>query len=164
MLVTTTTCPLCVTPSTLHPRLPPTMSRLTLLLLLILLPLAACAPPATPPPATTSGLLTPLSFNRSGGFAGFDDQIKITQDGNYTVTRRGAEPRKAQLTPAETTRLAALLSASRLFAADHHYETPGADQFIYTIVYNGHTVTAVDGAIPAELQPVLDHLVALIQP
>ena len=139
------------------------MPRLTLLLTLLTLLLAACAPPPASPPVKASGLLTPLSFNRSGGFAGFDDQIEIAQDGSYTVARRGAEPRKAQLTPDEITRLAALLAASGLFDADHQYETPGADQFVYTIVYNHHTVTAVDGAIPAQLQPVLDHLVALIQ-
>ena len=40
--------------------------------------------------------------------------------------------------------------------------SPGADQFVYTITYNGHMVTAIDGAIPEELAGVIDFLAALL--
>ncbi len=150
------------------------MKHLPLLILAgVLLLAAACAPirpPATPlasppptsPPPAPGALATPVLFSRTGGFAGFDDRVTIAADGSYTANRRGQAQTTGRLAPARLAGLAAVLAASGLFEADHRFETPGADQFVYTITYGGHTVVAVDGAIPAPLQPVIDELAALI--
>lgn len=139
-------------------------SLLVFVLLVGLMVAAACTslrPPSTPAPAAGS-LATPLLFTRTGGFAGFDDRVAVASDGAYTVNRRGQAAVSGQLAPAEQAALSAALAASGLFDADHRFETPGADQFAYTITYDGHTVVAVDGAIPEALQPLIDLLAALI--
>ena len=137
--------------------------RLSLSLGILALILSACRAPI--PVATTADeLLTPVSFVRSGGFAGLLDQIEIATDGTYTITHRDGSGQSGQLTASQSKVLAALLAESKLFDADHSFETPGADQFVYNITYNGHTVTAVDGAVPEALASVLDYLTALMQP
>ncbi len=136
---------------------------ISLLLVGLLLSVAACAAPRPPSTSAPAGSLsTPIVFTRTGGFAGFDDRVVVTSDGAYTVNRRGQAAISGQLTPAKQAALAAVLAASGLFEADHRFETPGADQFTYSITYNGHTVLAVDGAIPASVQPLIDLLAALI--
>ena len=131
------------------------------LLVGLLLVTAACAP-LRPPSPPAGALATPILSTRTGGFAGFDDRVAVASDGAYTVNRRGQTAVSGQLAPAKQAALAAALAASGLFDADHRFETPGADQFTYTIAYNGHTVVAVDGAIPAAVQPLIDLLAALI--
>lgn len=134
--------------------------RLSLAVLILLV--SACRPPAPPAAATENELLTPVSFVRSGGFAGLTDQIEIAVDGSYTISHNDGSSESGHLAPDRTQELASLLAQSQLFDSDHSFETPGADQFSYTVTYNGHTVTAVDGAIPDELAGVIDFLVALI--
>lgn len=124
--------------------------------------LAACRAPATPATASSDQLQTPVSFVRSGGFAGQTNQVQIEVDGSTIVTRNDGSTETSQLTPSQTQELASLLAGSGLFDADHSFETPGADQFVYTITYNGHMVTAMDGAIPEELAGVIDFLAALL--
>lgn len=137
------------------------MKCLRLSLAVLILLVSACRAPA-PPAATENELLTPVSFVRSGGFAGLTDQIEIAVDGAYTISHDDGSSESGHLAPDRTQELASLLAQSQLFDSDHSFETPGADQFVYTITYNGHTVTAVDGAIPDELAEVLDFLTALI--
>lgn len=138
-------------------------TRLSLCLLVLTLALSACRPAATPAAATDDALSTPVSFTRSGGFAGMTDQVEIGVDGAYTVTHNDGSSESGQLTPDQTKELAALLAQSGLFDADHSFTTPGADQFVYTISYNGHTVTTMDGAVPEELEGALDFLTTLIE-
>ncbi|MBX7235502.1 MAG: hypothetical protein K1X65_14040 [Caldilineales bacterium] len=131
-------------------------------LVVLSLLLAACRAPATPATSSSGQLLTPVSFVRSGGFAGQTNQVQIEVDGSTIVTRNDGSTETGQLTPSQTQELASLLAGSGLFDADHSFETPGADQFVYTITYNGHMVTAIDGAIPEELAGVIDFLAALL--
>ncbi len=134
--------------------------RLGLAVLILLV--SACRAPAAPTAAVENELLTPVSFVRSGGFAGLTDQIEIAVDGAYTISHNDGSSESGHLAPDRIQELASLLAQSQLFDSDHSFETPGADQFVYTITYNGHSVTAVDGAIPDELVEVLDFLTALI--
>lgn len=134
------------------------LTRLSLCLAILSLGLvlAACRGPAAPTAAASDQLSTPVTFARSGGIAGIRERIEVGVDGAYTITHNDGSAENGQLTPAQIQELASLLSASGLFDADHSFETPGADLFIYTITSNGHTVTAMDGAIPEELTGVID--------
>jgi hypothetical protein len=138
-------------------------ARLSLCLVILCLTLTACRTAVTPAAASRDQLQSPLRFVRSGGFAGLTDQLEIETEGATIVTHHDGSVETGQLTPAQAQELASLLAESGLFDADHRFETPGADQFVYTITYNGHMVTAMDGAIPEELVGVLDLLLALIQ-
>lgn len=136
-------------------------TRLFLCLVIVGLALSACRAAATPAVAADE-LASPVTFTRSGGFAGLTDQVEFDIDGAYTVTHNDGSSESGQLTTEQVEELASLLAQSGLFDADHSFETPGADQFAYTISYNGHTVTTVDGAIPEELAGVIDFLVAFL--
>lgn len=71
-------------------------------------PAASATPVPSAPPA---GQAFPLTINRRGGFAGFDDHAEIAADGSVTVTRRGQSPAKVTLPAATVEELARLVSS-----------------------------------------------------
>lgn len=133
-----------------------------LLLLSALILLSACTPPS-PEPAGGINDEPLVIFRRSGGIAGFDDRVEISAEGGYTVARRGAATTVGQLSADELAQLLAALDASDLFDADATHEAQGADLFIYAVTYNGHTLSAQDGAVPDPFYDILDLLEPLIQ-
>ncbi|MFK4087307.1 hypothetical protein ACI2LF_24580 [Kribbella sp. NPDC020789] len=71
------------------------------------------APATTPTPSTPSvtestpvGVGLPMTVTRTGGFAGFDDQVVVAADGVATVSSRGKETVRCKLDPTVLTPLA----------------------------------------------------------
>ena len=61
---------------------------------------SASRTPATSAAPVVDAALFPLEFSRSGGFAGFDDQVTVKEDGSMTITAKGKVVRTGKLDPA----------------------------------------------------------------
>ena len=109
---------------------------------LALLVLASCAAsqPAVAP--TASPLASALEYRRTGGLAGVDDRITVTREGLLEVRKRQGGRATAQLSPGDLKELASLLSGWRKLPS--RGDLVSADVFIYSITYDGVTVTAVE--------------------
>jgi hypothetical protein len=130
--------------------------RRTVSIILLLMLVAGCTmTPASP-------LL--IEYRRTGGIAGFDDQLTIFENGTATLTRRGGQEVRFILTDAELRNLSGLLQAAGFSDLDPEYPPaqPGADYFDYRITYQGKTVHAVDTGIPVRLEPVLRALNTIV--
>jgi hypothetical protein len=111
--------------------------------------------------ASTADAASPtlVSFNQSGGFAGIDRGLIVKRSGK--VVSDGLPLEKAQLTPAELTKLRTALVAARFPTLPGLYESdePIADGFVYRIAYGGHAVRIEQGASPPpRVQRVFDLL------
>ena len=103
-------------------------------------------------------------YSRTGGFAGFSDQIVVHQDGSATVTRK--ETVASVTIPDETMRqLRFSLERANFPLLGDTYPAPreGADYFTYTVTYAGMTVVTEDTGIPAALAPVIQILNGIIE-
>jgi hypothetical protein len=100
-----------------------------------------------------------IEYRRSGGFAGFDDQLVIKENGEATLTRR-ADRTEFALDSETVDRLQALLAEAKFSQLRREYlpSQQGSDLFEYVVTYNGHTVRTMDGAVPSSLQPILEAL------
>ena len=104
-----------------------------------------------------------VEYHRSGGFAGIDDHLVVYPDGRATLTRKGVQA-ESQLSSDDLSSLDSVFTAAGFTSLNRQYlPSGGADLIEYTITYQGHTVQAVDTAIPPELQPVLQVLDQLIE-
>jgi hypothetical protein len=92
-----------------------------------------------------------IHFERSGGFAG----LRLSQDLD-----------SADLSPDERSELDRLVEAAHFFdlPADVRAANPGADRFQYNLTVNQgpreHTVALDEAAIPENLRPLLNWLMA----
>ena len=127
--------------------------RIQILIAILLAAFVAVSCGPTPAPAFS------LEYRRSGGIAGFDDQLVIDPQGNATLTRRG-QTTQFVLEPETIAQLEIFLDQADFARLNAEYlpAQPGADLFEYTITYQDHTVRTADTAVPGALQPVLDAL------
>ena len=140
----------------------------------LLVPFAACGEPedrtgqrqtlqrarpgARPPSGTqVPALFSDVSFSRSGGLAGYDEQLVIAQEGAARLTT-GNRQTSADLTPNQVIELAILLEQSGLFDQDREFVSAGADLIGYSIGYSGVTICVDEEQVLAELRPALDWL------
>ena len=104
-----------------------------------------------------------VNYQRSGGFAGFNDRLMINDDGHCTLQRENSEW-EFNLPPDDLQHLCQLFQEADFFNLNSQYlpDDTGADFFEYTITYRisnkEHTVSTRDGAVPAALVPVLSEL------
>jgi hypothetical protein len=108
------------------------------------------APPPQPP---ATGPL--VQYNRMGGIAGFNDELVIQRDGTYRISRREVVVARGRLSGAELDRLRSVLEASHFSGIPAVSLRGGADLMTYVVAYQGRVVTAMDGAVPRALGPVL---------
>ncbi len=123
--------------------------------------LAACG--GDPP--IPRGTATPvIVLVRSGGIAGLTDRVSVDASGVATVVSdRGATPSTRTLTSSELATLRAALERSRIASLDRNYLDPrAADAYQFDVTYQGVTVTADEGVVPARLRPVVEQLTKLI--
>jgi hypothetical protein len=86
-----------------------------------------------------------IAFTWSGGFIGRDDRLDIRPDGAARLTTRTGAKR-FQLTAAQLAELRRRIGAADLAHVAPIKEPQGvADGFLYTIVYDGRTITWGDG-------------------
>ncbi len=104
-----------------------------------------------------------VEFTRTGGFAGFNDELTVYQDGSARVTRKEFS-REITLTADELLTIRQLLQNAAFGTLQPEYPpaAPGADYFTYTLTYEGKTVTAVDTGVPESLQPLIEALGTLV--
>lgn len=119
----------------------------------------SAAPSASRP--TSSGVL-PLDFARSGGLAGLDARLHITEGGGITVTNDGVTGKPRKLDPG---RLAEIKRALAEAAPPQPDTTATAvrclDGFQYWMRTPSWSITADDCAAHT---PAFDHAVALLLP
>ena len=110
-----------------------------------------------------------LEYERSGGIAGFQDHLTVYPDGRAVLNRRGEET-AFQLTSEQMESLKDRFAAAGFLSLSETYlpSDTCCDRFSYAIHYrdplNGgvHSVMAMDGSVPAELEPVLEALNGLL--
>jgi hypothetical protein len=128
----------------------------------------SAGPSASPAPSApgepTGGASRPtgdtlVSYVKQGGFAGVDDQLTIRPDGGYELTRRGSATARGTLSAAELSQLRAVFDSAHFTQIPVKSTSTGmADGFTYRIGYGNYAVMAQDGAIPGDLQPVINAL------
>ena len=110
-----------------------------------------------------SGVL--VTFRQTGGLAGVDRRLTITMQGDVRLDQ--VRPRRMERTGTLGAEQLAPLR-SRLVAADvphlprRSVNEQMRDGFEYVLTYEGRTVTAGDGAIPAGLAPVINQLTEML--
>lgn len=142
----------------------------TLFLALLLVSLAACslipeqqaaeAPgPAEVEPDAPEPETVLLNYNRSGGIAGLDERLTITEAGEAILVRHD-ERYEIELDPEILIQLRESLDAIPFSALEDAYlpQEQGADLIEYTLTYQNKTVHTADTAVPESLAAVLDSL------
>jgi hypothetical protein len=146
------------------------VARCALLMLLTVLVTAGCADatgtPGGTPSADPSGsgqrrLL--VTYQRTGGIAGFDDRLSVWTDGSYTLTSRHASGSAGTLSPAELAELRRALESVSFASISPNSSPPIVDGFQHRIEYGSYTVLVADGNIPTALEPVIAALAAILR-
>jgi hypothetical protein len=115
-------------------------------------------PPPTLPSVTQSapvGAGLPLTVSRTGGFAGFDDQVQIGTDGVATVSSRGKETLRCKLDPTLLTTIttaAEKVDWAGLVATKPSTRHP--DDMIVAVSANGKTARLEDPKLKPLAAPV----------
>jgi hypothetical protein len=122
------------------------------ILMMASLCLAACS--ATPKSSTTLSIIT---YQRSGGFIGFDDRLTIDEKGNVNLVRRG-KSQSFQLDKVTHDNLIAQLELAKLGAIKSNTNANGNDLITYEVSYKGNSVRTMDTVIPTELEMIIDSL------
>jgi hypothetical protein len=110
---------------------------------------------------------TLVTYQRTGGIAGFNDRLVIDENGHCLLQRKSTTT-EFDLASEDSTRLRQLFKEADFFNLNSQYlpENIGADRFEYIITYRiadrEHTVRTMDGAVPAALEPVLSQLNQII--
>ena len=95
-------------------------------------------------------------------------RIRFVQSGGFAGLRRVATLDTGALPPKQARELEALVDRSGFFELPEKLRAPGADRFQYTVTVESadrqHTVQVTDGAVPPELQALLDTLRDAAQP
>jgi len=125
-------------------------------------PGAGGAPSATPTPSTPSvtestpvGVGLPMTVTRTGGFAGFDDQVVVDAEGVATVSSRGKETVRCKLDPSVLTPLAS--AAEQVDWASLTVTKPSArhpDDMVIAVSANGKLARLDDPKLKPLTTPV----------
>lgn len=102
-----------------------------------------------------------IELHVTGGFAGVDQRLVVTDEGDLTYTSTGAtvEEQEASLTPEESDRLEQRIAESDFDDLPRESNDPDVrDAFVYRVTHGGRTVSAVETVVPDELEPLLDEL------
>ncbi|MFF0264480.1 hypothetical protein [Kribbella sp. NPDC004536] len=116
-------------------------------------PSAPTLPTVTQSAPVGAGL--PLTVSRTGGFAGFNDQVQVAADGVATVTARGKETIRCKLDPSLLTTIAA--AAQKVDWASIVVTKPTArhpDDMIIAVTANGKTARLEDPQLKPLATPV----------
>ena len=141
-----------------------------LLVALILLVLPACGsggggvedePGSASTPAAAGPLVVLLRY---GGIAGSNDRVSVDALGVATViSDRSPNASTRTLSAADLATLRTALQRAEIATLQRNYlDRQARDAYQYDVTYQGVTVTADEGVIPATLRPVVDQLTKLI--
>ena len=116
-------------------------------------PTAPTMPTVTQSTPVGTGL--PLTVSRTGGFAGFDDQVQIGTDGVATVSQHGKETIRCKLDPSLLTTIttaAQQVDWASLVATKPATKHP--DDMIVAVSANGRTARIEDPKVKPLAAPV----------
>ena len=105
-----------------------------------------------------------IEYRHSGGFVGLDDHLVIENNGEATLTRK-SERYEFTLDSDTIDHLQTLFEEAEFSQLRKEYLPPrqGSDLFDYVVIYKGHTVRTMDGAVPPSLQPILEALNQIVE-
>ncbi len=120
----------------------------------------------SPHPAEEPPVLL-VDYQRTGGFAGFDDRIVVFDNGVALVSTKTAIT-EITLSQEDLGRIRELFAAANFNELEARYTSArvSADLLQYSITYEGKTVQTEDTVIPPQVLPVIeemDRLIALQQ-
>lgn len=116
---------------------------------------APTLPTASVTQSTPVGTGLPLTVSRTGGFAGFDDQVQIGTDGVATVSKRGKETIRCKLDASLLTTIttaAQQVDWASLVAGKPATKHP--DDMIVAVSANGRTARIEDPKVKPLAAPV----------
>lgn len=102
-----------------------------------------------------------VEYERSGGITGQTVRLVIQDNGSASLYTGAAQDSSTLAVGADTLgQLKSLLEGIRFdtLRADYRPSRAGADLFEYVITHRGRTVRCQDGAVPADLQPLITAL------
>jgi hypothetical protein len=107
---------------------------------------------------------TVVRFERSGGFAGFDDHVTVFSDRRYLARSRDGAARRKRLSTKGMRALRRDLEAAHLDRPPPRAGPGGcADCFEYTIAYRGHRVSLSEDNVPDRMRPAIARLSRLLR-
>jgi hypothetical protein len=118
-------------------------------------PSAPTLPTASVTQSAPVGAGLPLTVSRTGGFAGFDDQVQIAADGVATVTSRGKATIRCKLDPSLLTTIST--AAQKVDWASLTTTKPSTrhpDDMIIAVSANGKTARLEDPLLKPLTTPV----------
>jgi len=100
-----------------------------------------------------------ISFERIGGFAGYNDRLVLYPDGKVVIARKNGECR-SDISQAARQDLVSHLKMNQSIEPRQEFlpENTCCDLIEYTLIYDGITIRTMDTATPQFLQPVLNIL------
>jgi hypothetical protein len=101
------------------------------------------AEPTSTPTAGDSPMSMPLQLRRTGGIAGFNDNLTVKEDGTATLVSRGKRPLTCKVEPATFEKLTQALQSvdtSSIPAAKPTRTPPIADEIYLTLIVGGETI------------------------
>jgi len=100
-----------------------------------------------------------ISFERIGGFAGYNDRLVLYPDGKVVIARKNGECRQ-NISQAVRQNLVSHLKKNNSTEPKQAYlpENTCCDLTEYTLKYDGTTIRTMDTATPQFFQPVLNIL------
>lgn len=141
---------------------------LSAVLLLAAWLLATCGAPQSSPSNASADDNVLVEYQRTGGIAGFDDQLIIRTSGETTLKQKGEQRETFTLNERTVSKLRQMLNKAEFFKLNSQYRpariVPDALMYHITCQSDGrrHTLETTDGAIPEQLAPVLDELNQII--
>ena len=106
-----------------------------------------------------------VEYQRSGGIAGQTVRLVVEDNGTARLYRR-SDTTKLTVNSDTLERLKAMVERLDFAKLRAEYRPPpkgGADLFQYVITHRGERITVQDGAIPPDLQPLIDVLNGLLR-
>jgi hypothetical protein len=100
--------------------------------------------------------LPAVGFNRTGGIAGFQDELRITAAGQVTTTTRQSGTRQGTLTAGERSELLTSLRKFALTATPSRPPRAIPDGFSYVITVDGRSARFGDPSIPQQARELID--------
>lgn len=107
-----------------------------------------------------------VEYERSGGITGQTVRLVIQDNGSARLyTHAGGDSTNLALGADTLERLKSLLQSVRFdtLRADYRPSQAGADRYEYVIAHRGRRVRLQDGAVPADLQPLITALNGLVR-
>ena len=116
--------------------------------------------PTTMPASQPAKLAAPIELNRTGGFVGTNDTLKIAVDGSYTSTGRLSGEHQGKLGTDALAELAKAVDSAKLAGNANYKAKAGvADGFQYVLRVGDCTLTWGDTAVlPEHLKPLVNQL------